>query len=93
MWIRSQDKELLVNVNDFSIEQQYEHRELSGYSIDSSDYELGTYSTKENAMNVLDMIQRHLMGFPVNNCTQLVKDCRGAGIEFNCVFEMPQDWR
>ncbi|MGN1343780.1 MAG: hypothetical protein ACI4U3_04320 [Traorella sp.] len=82
MWIRSQDKELLVDVNDFSIEQQYENGELSGYSIDSSDYELGTYSSKENALKVLDMIQETIKNIEIEYHINLN----------SFVFEMPQDW-
>lgn len=86
MWIRSQDKELLVNANEFSIEELYEYGELIGYSIDYNDYELGLYQTKENAMKVLSMLEAHIVFFKlatINHYTITIKDV---------VFEMPQDW-
>lgn len=86
MWIRSQDKLTLANVNElYIIPIPYR------YEICSSRYTLGIYSTKEKALEVLDMIQKHLTGFLVSGCSRIVHDCPIAGIEFHCVFEMPQD--
>lgn len=82
MWIRSQDKELLVDASEFSIEEQYEYGELYAYSIDSGDYELGTYQTKENAMKVLNMIQETINKIEIDY---------HIGIN-SVIFEMPQDW-
>ena len=60
MWIRSQDKEKLVNVNngfyidytEFDMNKENQLRCIYG-----DDVKLGTYSTKEKALKVLDMIQ------------------------------------
>lgn len=52
MWIRSQSKETLTNAKDLYI------RTISkGYQICSDRVNLGTYSTKEKALKVLDVIQ------------------------------------
>ena len=60
MWIRSQDKELLVNVDKFNVaEEDYHHTFTINSAIgNSSYYELGEYKTKERAIEVLDEIQK-----------------------------------
>ena len=56
MWIRSQYKEILTNCNDFYIDKIY-----SSYTIMGNKGILGSYSTKEKAMKVLDMIERYII--------------------------------
>lgn len=77
MWIRSQSKYILANVNSFRICKG----DIDGciyYSIhghyDRYEQELGEYSTKEKALRVLDEIQNREINYPPNE-----------------VFEMPQD--
>ena len=54
LWIRSQDKEVLVKVNDIAVEMNM----IYGYYDKNTEYEfLGAYSTKERALEVLDEIQ------------------------------------
>lgn len=53
LWIRSQDKEVLVKVNDIAVEMNM----IYGYYDKNTEYELlGAYSTKERALEVLDDI-------------------------------------
>ena len=55
LWIRSQDKMKLIRIIDLGIFEEQE-----GYTIyydDSIDNMLGTYATKERALEVLDEIQ------------------------------------
>ena len=54
LWIRSQDNEKIINCYALEIDLG------DGKSICSSGYVLGTYSTKEKALKVLDMIETHL---------------------------------
>ena len=59
MWIRSQDKELLLNVKTISVGKDNSIR----CATDNSSLDillLGEYSSKEKAMKVLDMIQKFL---------------------------------
>lgn len=59
MLIRSQNKELLVNFNvsaGIEIEERNTKTVVTSY-ITGCSYLLGEYSTKANAMKVLDMIQ------------------------------------
>lgn len=57
MWIRSQNKEKLINVNKFNIEYTYE---IKKYGISGDNSLLGVYSTKEKALKVLDGIQKYI---------------------------------
>lgn len=66
LWIRSQDKEKLLKVNDIAIENKVflETKEISmiyGYFDKNTEYEhLGTYKSKERALEVLDEIQNKI---------------------------------
>lgn len=57
MWIRSQDKELLRNVNSIEI-IKYEGEQYT--TILGDGWNLGVYSTKEKALRVLDWIQNQI---------------------------------
>lgn len=58
LWIRSQNKETLIKANDITIEQNM----IIGYFDKDTEYEyLGTYKSKERALEVLDEIQDLLM--------------------------------
>lgn len=54
IWIRSQDKEMIMNCNAVGIGLEDDK------SIYSNGYVLGTYSTKEKALMILDVIQEHI---------------------------------
>lgn len=94
MWIKSQNRDVLVNVNDICFHKLNIHSEIIyqfrcyGYGDDY--YILGEYSTKEKAMKVMDMIQNSITGTRFE-FTDIVRDCDLAGIEIHNVFNMPQD--
>lgn len=85
MWVRSQDKANLVNAKSLGIVivQGSFHRivcpDYEGY------VELGTYSFKEKALKVLDMIQEAIQYGTIVKKTEKFDVCRET------VFEMPQD--
>lgn len=85
MWIRSQDRKILVNASDLRI-----YEECKGFSVCSRIDVLGYYSTEEKAMKVMDMIQNAITGTRFE-FTDIVRDCDLAGIEIHNVFNMPQD--
>ena len=61
LWIRSQDKEILVKVNNLSLAlNKDETCEIINSFEDHQCWELGTYTTKERALEVLDEIQNIL---------------------------------
>ena len=61
IWIRSQDKETIMNCNELGIVFK------DNKSIYSNGYVLGTYSSRKKALKVLDMIQSF-----INN--ELIRD-------------------
>ena len=64
MWVRSQDKEKLVNCNEFRIVEGA--CLLNGkYTIESNHYILGIYDTKAKALEVLDDIRHYIVHHPL----------------------------
>ena len=54
LWIRSQDKEKLLQVNDICVE----NKRIVGYFDKQTEYEdLGIYATRERALEILDEIE------------------------------------
>ena len=56
--MRSQDKRILQKVDNLFLDANYENKRISTY--DGDNIELGTYKTKERAIEVLDEIQNLL---------------------------------
>lgn len=88
MWIRSQDKELLRNVNSIEI-IKYEGEKYT--TIVGDGWHLGAYSSHEKALKVLDEIQTSIMAehqFRIDelNCTR-----NYFGKEYKEIYRMPQD--
>lgn len=75
MWIRSQDKLLLTNVDTSNgiMINEYPDECLISLEYANTSFKLGEYSSKEKALNVLDEIQEF------NECT------------YSEMFQMPQD--
>lgn len=77
LWVRSQDKECLINVNNIQyVYKNYIHG--LGTYYDNLKI-LGTYKTKERAIEVLDEIQKLLKTAEINYCLNVM------------VYEMPID--
>ena len=88
MWIRSQNKKILVDTNKIYIECDsiYNHKT---YFI-KGDCILGQYSSEEKVIRVMDMIQNAITGTRFE-FTDIVRDCDLAGIEIHNVLNMPKD--
>ena len=91
MWVRSQDKKRLVNVENFCICFEKEICSLSpiNYGEETKRMWLGTYSTKEKAIKVLDKIQRYII-----NEIDIKPYSTEYSEEYNVikeVFQMPKD--
>lgn len=85
IWIRSQDKRLLLNVVLVGI--KINHNIIYGATQASNTIlELGKYLTEEKALKVLDKIQRHIEKLFTNTT-----DGNTNYHMFKQVFEMPQD--
>lgn len=92
MWIRSQSKKVLLNVNQVVINNTKDESEyyIHGYSERGIDI-LGVYSTEEKALKVLDEIQTSIMTehqFRIDelNCTR-----NYFGKEYKEIYQMPKD--
>jgi len=76
MWVRSQDRKRLLEVDNICIKYTFtfaenEKNELyqipTKFHIHAGEYELGTYSTEEKALKVLDVIQVFIKSMYVGN--------------------------
>lgn len=86
MWIRSQNRMQLQDVNRFVIEQ-FE----TGIYIVGNGCTLGIYSTKEKALEVLDEIQTSIMT-EHQFCTEDVNcNVKYFTKEWKEIYQMPQD--
>lgn len=59
LWIRSQDKEKLCKIHDLCVHENQNENNETNYVIQDI-YTMGTYKTKERALEVLDEIQKLL---------------------------------
>ena len=75
MWIRSQDKEMLLNCECFDILD-----EDTIWIIYGCNTTLATYSTEEKALKVLDMIENHIENMYI-----------GIGNYMGKPFQMPKE--
>lgn len=87
MWIRSQDKKVLKNCEEFYI---YSSIKEEIYSIESGDAFLGEYSTEAKALAVLNAIQNSIRG-RTHPDLDGVCDRTLGGVGFNPVFNMPKN--
>ena len=81
VWIRSQDRNILINESYFRI-----YKERKGFSICSRIDCLGTYSTEEKAMKVMDMIHRR-----IECAIKFYEISKIFSNESEYVFDMPKD--
>ena len=63
LWIRSQDRRILQKVDNIFLDANYENKRISTY--DGDNIELGTYETKERALEILDEIYKLLIPKPI----------------------------
>lgn len=75
LWIRSQNREILMCCNDISIVNYSEFGKktkvykIVGYFDKNTEYEeLGSYKTKERALEVLDEIQKKINLIFLGHC-------------------------
>jgi hypothetical protein len=84
MLIRSQDKTKITTSLDLDV---YSPPYSNEYKINAGNVGyIGTYSTKEKAIKVLDMICKHAEGLHFS--TIIPNEC---GMIYGNVFNMPQD--
>ena len=88
LWIRSQKKDKLFKINGVDITKMNDNSyEITGYT--SYNIYLGTYKTKERAIEILDEIQDELISsdfMPIEKNEEAVLTCGSARI-----YQMPED--
>ena len=100
LWVRSQDKEKLLKCNDIAISNnvineresiKFKGYKIVGYFDKNTEYEiLGTYETKERAIEVLDEIQDRMLN------SAFAKKINGLGEELDLIpntiliYQMPE---
>ena len=94
LWIRSQDKINLVKIRQISLNYSNKKQIIANYTPELYEnsgvyYELlGTYKTKERAIEILDEIQDELISsdfMPIEKNEEAVLTCGSARI-----YEMPE---
>lgn len=90
MWIRSQGKNALVNINFMHVINDGNFCLICGATTDGCDCELGIYSSEEKALKVLDEIQDAIEDTFYYNIENL--GCGSYALKKGCeIYEMPQD--
>ena len=86
LWVRTQDKRILQKVNNIFLDANYENKRIVTYDGDNT--KLGTYETKERALEVLDEIQNKI------NLINLGHDFGSPMIDLKnptYIYQMPED--
>ena len=87
LWIRSQDKELLVNSKGFELQQHYENSPCQIFAVWNNNYMcVGTYKTKERALEILDEIQNMLNSVVIKQTSNSLS----INSKEIVVYEMPE---
>ena len=91
MWVRSQNKEILINANSFRIIEDFNSYCIVYDFYDGELYYLGEYSTKEKAMKVMDMIHDQIMLGSLKYEDIKSNDNTQQWLKSEFVFQMPKD--
>lgn len=89
LWIRSQNKELLMQVKYLHINAYAEKDKdvrIYSYGNDDFSYLLGTYKTKERALEILDEIQELLESVHITDISK-----KEGIVGANIFYEMPKE--
>lgn len=73
LWVRSQDKRILIKVDNIFLNANYDNKIISTYDGDGNTT-LGEYKTKERAIEVLDEIQNILNPKYILNTSSIKPD-------------------
>ena len=92
LWIRSQDKERLILAQNLDIyDCTLEDDEEEHWWIEESGIDLGEYTSKERALEVLDEIEEHIQK---QGQSYILTDEKGlpAGLRnYGNIYEMPKE--
>ena len=88
MWIRSQDKEVLIDVRNVCVRDNNISYLIETGLSDENSCVLGFYKKKETALEILDMIQLRIVQ---SYLRKRHKPTRCLANAEDVVFEMPKD--
>lgn len=99
MWVRSQNKERLINVDTLEIQKVPKDYYNDNYRITGNGLSIGTYTTKAKALKVLDMMQDQINFIKTSELknitaleTRYLYDYRSKKhFKNSFIFEMPQE--
>jgi len=92
LWIRSQDRENLVQVNRIFITKYNDYEIVCEMPFENDGVlTLGAYKTEERALEVLDEIQNLLVIPSRNNLTYELADLNLKCYMISKVYEMPKE--
>ncbi len=90
LWIRSQDKEILILASHLDIY----HVDKNVYAIEESGVDLGNYKSKERALEVLNTIESCIQtnsGFDLYSRTGIYPNDYNKKWNYVPVYEMPKE--
>lgn len=85
MWVRSQNRNVLINANEVRIVYEYTYCIICD-SYDGEYYYLGEYYTKEKALKVMDMIEEEII-----KCEAMITVDSVPFCDRKVVFQLPAD--
>ena len=96
LWIRSQDKMVLTKIYDLRVDLHIGNEYKIQCNLDERKadyYLLGTYKTKERALEVLDEIQTRIINLQLVELEEKGQARKDARIndELKCIYEMPEE--
>lgn len=92
MWIRSQDRRSLSNVNQVLINTTFDESKYYIYGfLDRGRDILGEYSTQEKALSVLDEIQNIIANGKIYSSTRGINEQHIITNERVMIYLMPSD--
>ena len=74
MWIRSQDKEILIKATCIYLGSENYENCIRASSAEGNNWYIGKYSTKEKALKVLDEIQKLIYDYQIGGVFQMPQD-------------------
>lgn len=86
LWIRSQDKERLINANALNIYNVNENR----YIIENYSIILGEYNSEERAKEVLDEIQNYMIKGSFAKIENKLGECINLKPNPIIIYQMPK---
>jgi hypothetical protein len=78
MWIRRQDKEMLIEAVCIYLggenHTKWDYHRIYASTAEGDNWYIGKYSTKEKALKVLDMIQKLIYDYQLGGVFQMPSD-------------------